>query len=180
MTGVRTEVDVKGDVPAAPRRDRALRWIFAVLLVVGTLLGVVVTTALALVLAAPRILSSGLQPMPEHAALRWLVSPEVSGVLTQLLLVLLALATLVLAALVATGARRDRVWRAYASWAVVGALLTAYALLANWSLAREAGLLAFVVGALWSVAVGLAVWWLERRVVPARVVRHAGARHDDA
>ena len=175
MTGVPTEADVEGDVAAAPRRDRALRWAFAVLLVVGTLVGVVVTTALALVLAAPRILSSGLQPMPGHAALRWLVSPEVSGVLTQVLLVLLALSTLVLAALVATGARHERVWRAYTAWAVVGALLTAYALLSNWSLAREAGLLAFVVGALWSSGVGLAVWWLERRARGAGAGGHAHA-----
>ena len=163
MTGVPTGVDVEGGPRAAPRRDRALRWALAVILVVGTMLGVVVTTALALVLAAPRILSSGLQPMPEHAALRWLVSPEVSGVVTQLLLVLLALATLALAALVATGARPERTRRAYVAWAVTGGLLTVYALLSNWSLAREAGLLAFVVGALWSVGVGLAVWWLGRR-----------------
>ena len=163
MTGVRTGDEVEGEVPVAPRRDRALRWAFAVVLIVGTLLGVVVTTAFALVLAAPRIMSSGLQPMPEHAALRWLVSPEVSGIVTQLLLVLLALATLLLAALVATGARRDRTWHAYVTWAIVGALLTAYALLSNWSLAREAGLLAFVVGAVWSIGVGLGVRWLERR-----------------
>jgi hypothetical protein len=163
MTGVRTEVDREGDARAAPRRDRALRWTFAIVLVVGTLLGVVVTTALALVLAAPRIMSSGLQPMPEHAALRWLVSPEVSGILTQLLLVLLAVATAALATLVVVGTRWDRVWRAYVAWALAGGALTAYALLANWSLAREAGLLAFVVGALWSVAVGLAMRWIGRR-----------------
>ena len=163
MTGVPTEADDERHERAAPRRDRALRWTFAVVLVVGTLLGVVVTTALALVLAAPRIMSSGLQPMPEHAALRWLVSPEVSGVLTQLLLVLLAVATAALATLVVVGTHWDRVWRAYVAWALAGGALTAYALLANWSLAREAGMLAFVVGALWSVGVGLAVRWLGRR-----------------
>lgn len=163
MASTRTGADVERDAPTAPRRGRAVRWTFAVALVAGTLLGVVATTVLALVLAAPRIMSSGLQPMPEHAALRWLVSPEVSGITTPLLLSLLAAATLLLAVLVATGARRDRVWGAYVAWAVIGALLTTYTLVANWSLAREAGLLAFAVGALWSLGVGLGVRWLGRR-----------------
>lgn len=162
MSSVGTEVEVERGAPAAPRRGRALRWAFALALVVGTLLGVVATTTLALVLAAPRLLSSGLQPMPERAALRVLVSPEVSGVVTQLLLALLVAATLLLAALVAGGARYARVWRAWVAWAAIGALLTTYALVANWSLAREAGLLAFVVGALWSAGVGAAVRWLGR------------------
>lgn len=163
MSSVGTEAHVERAAPPSPRRDRALRWAFAAALVAGTLLGVVVTTALALVLAAPRIMSSGLQPMPEHAALRWLVSPEVSGVVTQLLLGLLAAATLLLAALVVAHASGRTVWRAWVAWAVVGTLLATYALLANWSLAREAGVLAFVVGALWSLGVGLAVRWLARR-----------------
>jgi hypothetical protein len=36
-------------------------------------------------------------------------------------------------------------------------VLTAYALVANWQLAREAGLLAFGVGGLWSAAVAFGV-----------------------
>ena len=167
MSSVRTEVHAEGDARAAPRRDRALRWTFAVLLVVGTLLGVVVTTAFALVLAAPRIMSSGLQPMPEHAMLRWLVSIEVSGIVTPILLWLLAAATVVLATLVVVGARWDRVRRAYIGWALTGGVLTTYALLANWWLAREAGVLAFAIGALWSLGVGLALRWLRRRAEAA-------------
>lgn len=172
MTGVRGEADVVHGAPAPPRRDRALRWAFAVVLVAGTFLGVAVTAALALVLAAPRIMSSGLQPMPEHAALRWLVSPEVSGVVTALLLWLLAAATLLLAAAVALRAEPRAVERVWLAWAATGGVLTTYALAANWSLAREAGMLAFIVGALWSLVVGLSVRWLGRR--DARAATTAG------
>ena len=166
MTGAGTGVQIDRHVAVA-RRDRALRWTFAVLLIVGTLLGVVVTTVFALVLAAPRIMSSGLQPMPEHATLRWLVSLEVSGIVTPILLWLLAAVTVVLATLVVVGTGWDRIRRAYIAWALTGGVLTTFALLANWWLAREAGVLAFAIGALWSLAVGLAVRWLGRRAEAA-------------
>ena len=136
---------------------RAVSAALAAGIVIGTLAGVIVTSALALVLAGPRILSTGLQPRPEGAALRWLVSPEVAGPATQLLLWLLGGATLALAGLVAARASRRWLARAYVGWATVGGVLTTYALVANWELAREVGLLALAVGALWSAAVGLAI-----------------------
>ena len=130
------------------------------------------TTTLAFVLAGPRMLSTGLQPLPESAALRWLVSPEVAEPATEALFALLAGTTLLLATLVAAGARRSRVWRAFAAWAVVGGVFTSYALVANWQLAREAGVLAFAVGALWSAAVALGI----ARVKPWRRSHGRGAR----
>ena len=141
----------------ASGRRRAVSAALAAGIVLGTLAGVIATSALALVLAGPRILSTGLQPRPDHAALRWLVSPEVAGPATQLLLWLLGGATLALAGLAAAGASRRWLARAYVGWATVGGVLTTYALVANWQLAREVGLLAFAVGALWSAAVGLAI-----------------------
>lgn len=142
----------------AHTHGRLLRWALALTIALGTLAGVVVTSVLAILLAAPQLITSGLEPRPEGPALGWLVSPEVAGPSTRALLWLLAIATVVLAGLVAAGARWRWLWRAYAAWAVAGGLLTTYALVANWALARDAGFLALVVGALWSalVALGLA------------------------
>jgi FtsH-binding integral membrane protein len=99
--------------------------------------------------------ASGLEPRPENALWAWMVSPRVSGVATQGLLLLLGGTTVWLAAALVADVRR--IWRAYAAWAAVGGVLTAYALAANWQLAREAGTLALVVGGLWSVAVAFAI-----------------------
>jgi len=134
-----------------------------VAIVLGTLAGAVATSALALVLAVPRLLSTGLQPAAEGHVLGWLVSPDVSEPVTRALLWILGLATLLLAGLVGAGARRRLVWQGYAAWALVGGVLTTYALVANWPLAREAGLLAFAVGALWSGAVALGIAQVHRR-----------------
>lgn len=147
-------------VPApAPgeRRARVLRWSFAAAIVLGTFAGIVATNALAIVLALPRLMSTGLEPAPESSALRSLVAPDVAGPATVALLWLLGIATVVLAALVARGAHRVVVWRAYAAWASVGGVLAAYALVANWQLAREVGVLALIVGAFWSAAVAFGV-----------------------
>ena len=138
-------------------RRRALSLALAAAIVLGTLAGVVATSALALVLASSRLLATGLEPRPEGAALRWLVSPAVARPASEALLWLLGGATLLLATLVAAGARRAWLWRAYAGWAVVGGILTTYALVANWQLAREAGFVAFAIGAFWSAVVALGI-----------------------
>jgi hypothetical protein len=138
-------------------RPRALRVALAVGVVVGTLAGVLGTSALALLLAAPRLFSTGLEPRPEGRALRWLVSPDVAVPATRILLTLLGVATILLAVLIARGARRRPVWRAYAAWAATGGVLTTFALVANWQLAREAGVLAFAVGGAWSALVAIAI-----------------------
>ena len=139
----------------AGRVGRRGRWALAAAIILGTVTGVVATSLLAVVLESPRLLSTGLEPRPANETLRWLFSPGVAEPATRVLLWLLGGATLLLAALVAAGARRAWVWRAYAAWAVVGGVLTTYALVANWQLARLAGLLAFSVGAVWSGAVAL-------------------------
>lgn len=137
-----------------------VRGLVAAAIVLGTAAGVVGTSFLAVVFGATHVLSTGLQPRPLSATLRWLFSPEVSEPATTVLLWLLGAATLLLAALVATAAPRPRVRRAYAAWAIIGGVLTSYALVANWQLAREAGLIALVVGGVWSVV----VWAMVRRV----------------
>jgi hypothetical protein len=134
---------------------RLARLALAAVIALGTLAGVVGTSVLALVLAAPRAFTTGLEPLPEGAVLGWLVSRDVSTAATTGLLWMLGATTLLLAAAVAAGARR--IWLAYAPWALVGGMLTTYALIANWELAREAGMLAFAIGAAWSVAVALVV-----------------------
>jgi hypothetical protein len=138
-------------------RPRALRRALAAAVVVGTLAGVLGTSALALLLAAPRLFSTGLEPRPEGRALRWLVSPDVAVPATRILLTLLGVATILLAVLIARGARHRPVWRAYAAWAATGGVLTTFALVANWQLAREAGVLAFAVGGAWSALVAIAI-----------------------
>jgi hypothetical protein len=142
-------------VTDSERRRRRLRVVLSIALVVGTLCGVIGTSLLALVLASPGMYASGLEPRPENALWAWMVSPRVSGVATQGLLLLLGGTTVWLAAALVADVRR--IWRAYAAWAAVGGVLTAYALAANWQLAREAGTLALVVGGLWSVAVAFAI-----------------------
>lgn len=142
---------------AGDARPRALRLALAAAVIVGTLAGVVGTSALALLLAAPRLFSTGLEPRPEGRALRWLVSPDVAVPATRILLLLLGTATVVLAVTIARGARRRSTWRAYAAWAVIGGVLTTFALVANWQLAREAGVLAFAVGGAWSALVAIAI-----------------------
>ena len=139
-----------------------LRWraALAIALVVGTTTGVLGTSVLALVLGAPRLLTTGLQPAPQGTLAAWLVSPDVAGAATRALLWLLGAATLALGVALVTSSRW--VWRAYAVWAIVGALLASYALVANWSLAPEAGLLALVVGGGWSALIAL----LLGRVAP--------------
>ncbi|HEX6060029.1 MAG TPA: hypothetical protein VFZ11_13545 [Gemmatimonadaceae bacterium] len=146
---------------AGERRLRVLRLALASAIVLGTFAGVVGTSTLALVLTAPRLLTSGLEPRPESAVLGWLVSTEVSSTATTVLLWLLGAATLGLAAAVAIGARR--LWLAFAAWAIVGGTLTAYALAANWQLAPEAGVLAFGIGGIWSALVALAIARLPGR-----------------
>jgi len=137
-----------------------IRGLVAMAIVLGTAGGVVGTSFLAVVFGATHVLSTGLQPRPMNAALRWLFSAEVSEPATTALLWLLGAATLLLAALVATAAPRQRVRRAYAAWAIIGGVLTTYALAANWQLAREVGLIALIVGGVWSAT----VWAMVRRV----------------
>ena len=139
----------------AERRRRRRQLALAVAIVAGTWAGVTGTAMLALILAAPRLWNRGLEPLPENALLRWLVSPSIEAPLTQSLLWLLGILTLVLAVMVALDARR--VWRAYAAWAIVGGVLTTFALVANWSLAPEVGVLAFLVGGIWSIGVAYAI-----------------------
>ena len=150
-----------------PRGRRWARVALAVALVVGTAAGVLGTSVLALVLGAPRLLTTGLEPVPHGALAAWLVSPDVAGTATRVLLWLLGAATLALGAALVTS--RRWVWRAYAVWAIAGAVLAAYALVANWSLAPEAGLIALVVGGGWSAVIAL----LLGRVAPR--TRTAGA-----
>ena len=153
-----SEPVTRGEAPRPHARDRsalAARIALAVLIPLGTLAGVVATSVLALVLVAPRAFTSGLEPHPESAALGRLVAPEVAEPATTALLWILAAATAVLSVAVARGSRR--VWLAYLPWAIAGGALTTYALVANWQLAREAGLLAFGVGGAWSAVVALAI-----------------------
>ena len=156
-----TSTSARPTARAGERRLRVLRLALASAIVLGTFAGVVGTSTLALVLTAPRLFTSGLEPRPESAVLGWLVSTEVSSPATTALLWLLGAATLGLAAAVAIGARR--LWLAFAAWAVVGGILTTYALAANWQLAPEAGLLAFAVGGIWSALVALAIARLPGR-----------------
>jgi hypothetical protein len=141
-----------------PRTPLAIRGLVAAAIVLGTAAGVFGTSWLAVVFGATRVLSTGLQPRPMNAMLRWLFSAEVSEPATTALLWLLGATTVLLAAFVVTAASRRRVRRSYLAWAIVGGVLTTYALVANWQLAREAGLLALVVGGVWSVVVGVMVW----------------------
>ena len=141
--------------PHHARGRRVLRLILAGAVVLGTLLGVIATSLVALLLATPRLLWRGLAPMPEGALLRWLTAPEIARPATTSLLWLLALTTLVLSAALATEARW--LWRAYAAWACTGGVLAAYALVANLELAPETGIVALLIGGVWSAVVAFAI-----------------------
>jgi hypothetical protein len=157
------------------RRRRASRLLLALALLAGTFGGVVATSVIALLLAAPRLLARGLEPVPEQSWLGRLVAPAVAEPTTHLLLWGLGLATLALAGTLVADARR--VWRIYAIWATIGGALAIYAMLANWALAPEVGVLALLVGGAWSAAIGVAVRATERRSVDA--MASPGARIAD-